>query len=212
MTKSPANQPTVRQRLINAARTLFIERGFSQTSIDAITAQCKLTRGVFYNYFRSKRELYELALSSQAALLATESVEGKTGERWDEQLLATLFPRDRETGVLETCGLGSMEIPLCFFARDPSLAESDQAYTQALKTRLGGLLSHVNADLVRGESALLAITAMIVGVETIAKKLDDPYLDYKLRAACLANAAVLGQVDTPVDINDYFWGETAAVG
>lgn len=42
------------ERLLQAARDLFSERGFDHTTIDDITTAARVSRGTFFNYFDSK--------------------------------------------------------------------------------------------------------------------------------------------------------------
>ena len=47
-----------REALIEAARTLFAERGFAAVSIEEIVRAARLTRGALYHHFDSKEELF----------------------------------------------------------------------------------------------------------------------------------------------------------
>lgn len=42
---------------MSAARKLFFFRGFSGTSVEEITKEAKISKGLFYHYFKSKEEL-----------------------------------------------------------------------------------------------------------------------------------------------------------
>ncbi len=46
-----------RQKLLDAARTLFAAQGYDATSVDAIALRAGAASGSFYLYFRSKRQL-----------------------------------------------------------------------------------------------------------------------------------------------------------
>ncbi|CAN0625249.1 TetR/AcrR family transcriptional regulator [Burkholderia multivorans] len=46
-----------RERLIDAARTMFLKKGFADTSVENIAGTAGYTRGAFYANFDSKREL-----------------------------------------------------------------------------------------------------------------------------------------------------------
>ncbi len=194
LAKTASKKQITRKRLIDAARCLFVKQGYANTSIDAITAQCGLTRGVFYSHFQSKRELYDLALTSALSCVQEDGLLD-----WDNQLVAEVMNWDVQNKPDLAC------LPLRFFAQDQATSETNQTYTNALKHSLQVLLNNVGSDLGRGESALLALTAMVVGAEVIAKKLDDPYLEFKLRASCRANASALGQAELPNEIKDFFW-------
>jgi len=54
-----------REKLINAAQTLFERQGFEATSIDQIIRLANLAKGTFYQHFESKLELL-LALEREA--------------------------------------------------------------------------------------------------------------------------------------------------
>jgi len=65
-----------KQQLIRTARTLFNRKGFEAVSIDEIMSNAGLTRGGFYSYFKSKGELYALAVGQ--ALVEPPSSRWKT--------------------------------------------------------------------------------------------------------------------------------------
>ena len=47
-----------RQSLIDAARALFAEKGYHDTTVDDITRTANVAKGTFYLYFSEKREIY----------------------------------------------------------------------------------------------------------------------------------------------------------
>jgi AcrR family transcriptional regulator len=47
-----------RQRLLDAARSLFGERGYGGTSIDEVVRAAGVTKGAMYHHFRDKDELF----------------------------------------------------------------------------------------------------------------------------------------------------------
>lgn len=59
-----AHKARTRARIVEGARGLFNRRGFEQVTIDEVMAEAGLTRGGFYNHFRSKDELYAEAVRS----------------------------------------------------------------------------------------------------------------------------------------------------
>ena len=50
-----ANQS--KERLLTAAKELFLARGYAATTVDAICEKAALTKGSFYYFFDSKEEL-----------------------------------------------------------------------------------------------------------------------------------------------------------
>lgn len=53
----PAGQPTTRERILEAAASLFAERGFTAASMKAIAIEADLTTGALYGHFDGKAEL-----------------------------------------------------------------------------------------------------------------------------------------------------------
>ena len=53
--KPPA--PATRQKLLDAALGVMLERGYSASSVDDICHHAKLTKGSFFHYFKSKEDL-----------------------------------------------------------------------------------------------------------------------------------------------------------
>ncbi|HEY7935042.1 MAG TPA: TetR family transcriptional regulator [Solirubrobacteraceae bacterium] len=49
---------TTRQALLDAARTLFGERGYAATSIDDVAQAAKVTKGALYHHYNGKQELF----------------------------------------------------------------------------------------------------------------------------------------------------------
>jgi AcrR family transcriptional regulator len=48
---------TVQGRLLEAAVSLFAEKGFDATSVQEIVERAQVTKGAMYHYFRSKDDL-----------------------------------------------------------------------------------------------------------------------------------------------------------
>src|SRR5690606_39654261 len=63
-TRAQAQERT-RERVLAAARTEFLERGFRDAKIDVIAERAELTRGAVYSNFPGKRALYLAVLSSE---------------------------------------------------------------------------------------------------------------------------------------------------
>ncbi len=61
------NAEITRQRIIDAAREVFLSRGVSRTSMEQIAAQAGVTRGAIYWHFSNKTELFS-ALREQVLL------------------------------------------------------------------------------------------------------------------------------------------------
>ena len=64
MPYSPAHKERTRAKVVECARILFNRHGFDGVTIDMVMEQAELTRGGFYNHFKSKEELFAAAVSS----------------------------------------------------------------------------------------------------------------------------------------------------
>ncbi|MBN1572400.1 MAG: TetR/AcrR family transcriptional regulator [Deltaproteobacteria bacterium] len=49
-----------RRLLIDSAKSLFVERGYGNTTVDMITERAGVSTGTFYIYFKSKSEVYKV--------------------------------------------------------------------------------------------------------------------------------------------------------
>lgn len=58
-------QAQTRQALLDAARRVFLERGFDGASVEQIAAAAGFTRGAFYSNFTSKEELFAQLVQQQ---------------------------------------------------------------------------------------------------------------------------------------------------
>lgn len=63
---------TTRQALAEAARTLFIRKGYGETSTPDICAAAGLTRGALYHHFADKRDLFRHVLERESQAVAAE--------------------------------------------------------------------------------------------------------------------------------------------
>lgn len=52
---APDETPSRRRELVDTAKRLFLERGYSQTSVSSIVREAGVAQGTFYLYFKSKQ-------------------------------------------------------------------------------------------------------------------------------------------------------------
>ena len=57
--------------LLDAARALFATDGYERTSIDAVAARAKVTKGAVYHHFEGKRQLFEAVFRREVDRLTT---------------------------------------------------------------------------------------------------------------------------------------------
>lgn len=61
-----------RQALTDAARALFVSRGYGETSTPDVCAAAGITRGALYHHFADKRDLFRHVLAEEAAAVAAD--------------------------------------------------------------------------------------------------------------------------------------------
>jgi TetR/AcrR family transcriptional repressor of nem operon len=61
------DKPSARERIMDAAARLVHEQGFHATTVDAIIAEAKSSKGAFFHHFSSKEELGDALLDRYAA-------------------------------------------------------------------------------------------------------------------------------------------------
>jgi AcrR family transcriptional regulator len=74
-----------RAALLDAAKTLFVNKGFDATSVEDIAQLAQASKGAVYHHFSDKQEIFaEVFRSSQAVVIqaAIDSVSG-SGQSWD---------------------------------------------------------------------------------------------------------------------------------
>jgi AcrR family transcriptional regulator len=84
-----ARTEEMRNRLITAARALFVANGFADTSTPEIVASAGVTRGALYHHFADKKELYAAVLAEEFRSVAAEiGLVDETHHEPIEQLIA----------------------------------------------------------------------------------------------------------------------------
>jgi AcrR family transcriptional regulator len=63
---------STRKRVLEAAKTLFIAKGYAATGTPEIVAQAGVTRGALYHHFEDKRALYLALVEAESAAVAAE--------------------------------------------------------------------------------------------------------------------------------------------
>jgi TetR/AcrR family transcriptional regulator, transcriptional repressor for nem operon len=63
----PRDGTATRERILDAAQRIVLERGFAATSVDAVLAEAPATKGAFFHHFPSKNDLGRALLERYAA-------------------------------------------------------------------------------------------------------------------------------------------------
>lgn len=89
-----------RQELIDAARQLFVQRGYEETSVSDIVKKIGVTQGTFYWHFPSKQEILAAIMREMAELIT--AVMRKTAERQELAAIEKLRQMENESMALMT--------------------------------------------------------------------------------------------------------------
>jgi AcrR family transcriptional regulator len=196
MPYASTHKARTRERILDAARKLFTHRGFERVAIDDVMAKAGLTRGGFYNHFRTKDELFCAAVDSYVRTTpwSEENVDPQALARWFiEFYLSDQMLEHRE-----------LQCPLFALPSDVSRggATPKSAYTRLVKRTSAVFLAALGSRPDSEERAN-AIVSLCVGAMLLANTTDDPNLRTSLRRSARASAlALLGFTSgypTPLD-------------
>jgi AcrR family transcriptional regulator len=70
--KREQNKQANRSAILDAARRMFVERGYEAVTIRDVIRQTELASGTFYNYFKTKEELLRALVEQHVQSLTTE--------------------------------------------------------------------------------------------------------------------------------------------
>lgn len=180
-----------RRRIQRAARSVFAERGYAKTSIEAVAKEASLSVGAIYLYFRSKEDLYVSLLEDTLELLSTELSEiadsdgaDKLGRAW--KFLCTWAQNDTEaTRILRLCSQPNVRGQL-----SDEVTEAIRKGFQKVRGRLAAMVvpAEGETETSNPESVADVIWALFVGLlqATDAKR------NFELGGADLAELSQTG--------------------
>lgn len=124
-----------RQRILQAARGLFAEQGYEATAVRDIIRESGLSTGTFYNYFKTKEEIFEELADLVIAEVRKKIREARHNAGFDMQNLARAFSDFFQ-----------------IFTNDPELVRflsKNQAILRELRNRgkLDGILKDLEEDM-----------------------------------------------------------------
>src|SRR5918999_3263733 len=76
------NSEATRRGLVEAARDLFTERGYADTSTEEIVRRSRVTRGALYHHFNGKQDLFKAVLEEVNARVS-DAIAGRALEQGD---------------------------------------------------------------------------------------------------------------------------------
>lgn len=134
-----------RQKLLDAAATVFARKGFAGASLDDVAEEAGLTKGAVYSNFASKDELIETLLeerldSRQLGIAQLVDPKATAGEQAQQAsaLMMSFAERDRDLYLL------SLERGI-YLARNPHLRDS-RKHKQAIQQMADVMEEHAHAQ------------------------------------------------------------------
>lgn len=170
----PEHKQLSRQKILDAAATLFTTRGFDRVGINDVMAEAGMTHGAFYNHFSSKSELYSEAIRHSGA------------QR--RQMLQQIKPDlcQMMSGYLSTEHRDgkSIQCPLAYLVTD--VFQRDEQVRDAWSDTFKGFVQQL--QFIQGEQSenkTLQQAATLIGAMAVSRALNDTALSDQLLQSCL---------------------------
>lgn len=186
MPYSKAHKEKSRQNILASAYRLFTEKGYDAVTVNAVMADCSMTRGAFYGHFTSKSDLYCEALNF--AFLNSKLVKSQQSSLSEKQRIIDILD-----GYLSVAHVqGNNPCPLAFLATD--IVAQDTAarhvYADAYVNVNKVIHQYANTFTPLTEDETLALSSMIIGTVAIARTIDNLATVKKMLAACRYEAGL----------------------
>jgi TetR/AcrR family transcriptional regulator, transcriptional repressor for nem operon len=181
----------VRKKIVESARKLFNRHGFERVSLNEIMSGAGLTHGGFYNYFKSKSDLYVEALNcfftDPTWKNCWEGVEiNPNSEDFGPQVIRAYFSHQHFDDVENSC-------PMVALPAD--VARGDVRLKRAFETVFAAMVSILERSMSsRGHEARVraqATAALSIGGMVIARAMENRASADALRDACMRIALEL---------------------
>lgn len=167
----PEHKQQVRAEIVKCARRLFNRRGFTAVSIDEIMAAAGLTRGGFYNHFRTKEDLYAETLTAYTAERQAEAPKAPAacGPDMARQVFELYVSRQHLEDLDTHCPL--IALPSDVARAGPTVRAAYQQVLEAMAAMFEASLEPKEGVSTRQQG--LALAATCVGAMVLARTIDD---------------------------------------
>ena len=184
MPYTAAHKQATRERIVESARRMFTRRGFFDVSIDEIMNDAGLTRGGFYNHFKTKEDLYAAAVS-QVTKCQTSDAWGDmkvdfsmTGPPLARHIVQAYLSQQHMDDRDNHCPL--IALPSDVARGGPQVKA---AFRQVLQMMVSVFETNVSANGHAPRERALALAALCVGGMVLARAVDDESLSDDIRHA-----------------------------
>jgi AcrR family transcriptional regulator len=179
-----------RQRIIQAAQELFVERGFDDVSVGDIAERAEVGRTTFFRHFRDKQEVVfaneqELFDTIAAAGPAEDTRAPRSPTEAVEQLRPILLALCAQVTADPEAYTRHFEL----IEQHPELRDRDAVKTQQIADKLSELLIHRGAD---DATAVLAGQIALACYQTAKRLGNNPHTLVEETSGALSRALTLG--------------------
>lgn len=191
MPYSPEHKQNTRAKIVESARILFNRHGFESVTINAVMQQAGLTRGGFYNHFKSKEALYAAAVSS---FLMGRGAQWRTDAGIDPTKPDTDITRQMIEGYLSNQHLGDLDGQCPMIALPSDVARANPAVQASYQELLEAMVGLFEND--RPRQTALSLAALCVGGMVLARSLPGSALAEEVRLASMQTANELAAINS----------------
>lgn len=184
MPYSAEHKQQTRARIVEAARILFNRHGFNGVSIDMLMQEVGMTRGGFYNHFKSKEELFSEAVR---CFLNGRGAEWRKGAGVDVSNLQPEMAKQMVNAYLSPEHLGDLDGQCPMIALPSDIArgglEAQEAFQSLLKAMVWLLEANMDADEASSRETAQAVSALCIGGMVVARAMPSFELAQDVRKA-----------------------------
>ncbi len=192
MPYSREHKQKTRAKIVEAARILFNRYGFQDVTIDMVMENAGLTRGGYYNHFKSKEALYSAAVAS---FLMGRGATWRADAGVDPSKPSPDMARQMIEGYLSPEHLGDLEGQCPMIALPSDVARSNPevqaSYQELLEAMVGLFERGLEQQNKQSRQQALALAALCVGGMVLARTLPDSALAEEVRHAAHQTAQAM---------------------
>lgn len=196
MPYSSEHKQKTRRKIVESARILFNRHGFQDVTIDMVMKQVGLTRGGFYNHFKSKEALHSAAVSS---FLMGRGAQWRSDAGIDPENLNPEMTRQMISAYLSSEHLGDLDGQCPMIALPSDVARSSPEVRACYQHLLEAMVWLFESGLdeqgakalpqdAQGRQKALSLAALCVGGMILARTLPDSDLAEEVRLAAHGTA------------------------
>lgn len=202
MPYSASHRDATRAKIVETARMLFNKYGFQNVTIDQVMQQAGLTRGGFYNHFKSKEALFSEAVSS---FLMGRGAIWRHEAGIDVSNLRPEMAQQMIDAYLSNEHLGDIEGQCPMIALPSDVARADPETQQAFQKLLEAMVWLLETAMPDGHQdrrqSALASAALCVGGMVLARTLPNSDLAEEVRSAAhLAATQLVSEEDRQASV------------